>query len=421
MGNGQGDKPAKPKRPKLPKSAPQDLKDFVSCKIAKVELSPGKIDWLPIPISPDVKFKPGAAGAGSVDIEMKLPLKDEPITVPAKVNAEGKLEVDPANLPFGADGANDWVKELNDWLASRNRKLGPPEIKDGKLVLTKIAVAAAAPRQGAFLPHVPRGEKFAGGALVVLATVAGVAMMPSDSTGPVTERIVPAVEVAVTTTTAAPATTTTTAPEVVEPDPDTVDRLVDVMVVNDACLALGHGDAVSYITLVFTGHPGFDGPFEMNWGQTPNGPLTGTGTMTGGVGRIETEIFSFGDYQDALVRPVGGQDADLSRILDLFPFVVGPDEQACDASSLEPAPVATGTDTEPAPEPEPEPEPEPAAGSDTPADDGPATGAQVETVQEQTDAGPPWSLLLIPGTILFVGGGLVLDEERRKRRVEMGS
>jgi len=57
------------------------------------------------------------------------------------------------------------------------------------------------------------------------------------------------------------------------------------------------------------------------------------------------------------------------------------------------------------------------AGNDTPDDTAapPETTTSVETTVEETSEGDPWSLLLIPGAALAIGGGLVLDEERRTR------
>jgi len=142
-----GGKADAPKPPTVPKKAPREVKDFISCKRATLEISPGKITWLPIPVDPEMTFAPGAA-EGTVDIEIKIPFAD-PKKVPAKVDADGKLELDATNLPFGKDAAADWVKELNDWFAHRKRKLGKPTIKHGKLVLVKESLpGAAAPKGG---------------------------------------------------------------------------------------------------------------------------------------------------------------------------------------------------------------------------------------------------------------------------------
>jgi len=62
-----------------------------------------------------------------------------------------------------------------------------------------------------------------------------------------------------------------------------IDSIVDVPLIREACLRLRHGSGISFITLVFTAPPEFDGAWEMQWGTTPSGPLTGTGTMTGGL------------------------------------------------------------------------------------------------------------------------------------------
>jgi len=397
------------KPPKLPKKAPREIKDFIACKRASVELSPGNIDWLPIPVPLEATFKPGAQ-PGSVDIELKAPMM-EPKTVPAKV-ADGKLELDPANLPFGADAAGEWVKNLNDWLASKGKKLGAPSVKDGKLTLVKEALAAAAPggvKQGARLdpfPHVPAGEKAGAGALFALATVAAVALLPEDSTTRMQRPLTPAVS-ATTTTTAAP-TTTTAAPTTTTAPPVAV-----LPTVFDACFSLVHFNGYSNIGFFFTTQPEYAGDWQMIF-QGPRGDAIGTGAVgPDGRGAIEVQIFSYGRYANPRLMPVGGPDADLAAVGGLFPFDVGPDAVDCDAATLSGAPAAS---TEPEPEPEPQPETQPPTGAGGDAGAPPAAGGEVEVVEEQTDGGPPYSLLLIPGTLAFVGGGLWYDNDRRRER-----
>jgi hypothetical protein len=43
------------------------------------------------------------------------------------------------------------------------------------------------------------------------------------------------------------------------------------------------------------------------------------------------------------------------------------------------------------------------------------TRVVTRNVETKESGGPPWSLLLIPGAALALGGGLYLDEQRRAR------
>jgi len=155
-----GDKKAGP--PKLPGKAPKDLKDFVGCKRLTVELDLTANDWLPsVPVFGKPKVTATATGADKADltiggeyVKFKLPVSV----------SSGQLKVDTSEVPdLGGmkSGVDNWVKQLNDSMKDNSKELEHIEVKNGKVVLTKKVVAAAAPvKDGATTtPATPEGKK----------------------------------------------------------------------------------------------------------------------------------------------------------------------------------------------------------------------------------------------------------------------
>ena len=431
-----GDEKAKPKgkakKPKKPQvdGAPKELDDFLDCKSMSITLEPGKLDWIPkkgifeYSPTPSVEYAPGKA-EGTVDLKISLGLST---TVTAKVNADGQLEVDTSNSRLlnaepAKSGIDKFTKDFNDWLKHNNRKLGKPTVKDGNLVLTKEITTAmgAAPaggvKSGGLFPNVPTSEKVGAGAFVALATVAAVAFMPSSET--TTRPIAAPVAAAASEPTAPPSTTTTVAGITTAP-PDTSDAPTVVTVLADGCVEVRHGQGASTIYVHFTADPDLDGPWlaELNG---PLGPEPGTGALTGGQGQVAVPITQYGTRDSLTLNPQGGAPFDLGPLANSLPFTVGPSEVSCDASALVPLVRVDAPATPPTPVPAAATTAPPAeAGSD--GDD--AQGASAPTAtrmeatgMEQVTTDPkPWSLLLIPGSIAVAGGGLALDEQRRRRR-----
>ena len=140
----------------LSKSAPADLRDFLSCKTASLTLRNGSVGWLqlsglvpddyrgiiPDGISPSLTIQPGSA-AGTATITLGLgPLFS--ISIPASVT-NGQLSLDTSSLPTQGmrDNLQAAVQNLNNWFAANKKQLGPATFGANGLTLTKVPVATA--------------------------------------------------------------------------------------------------------------------------------------------------------------------------------------------------------------------------------------------------------------------------------------
>lgn len=130
---------------KLPATAPRDLDAFLGCTGTSVVLKGGKQAWLgKIDLgvttieAPEISFAPGADGG----IDLTVGSGMFSLTLQAKV-ADGKLVVEPPNLPGVADPLKQQVDELNKWFAKNGKKLGAPKIDKGTLTLTKVPLSTA--------------------------------------------------------------------------------------------------------------------------------------------------------------------------------------------------------------------------------------------------------------------------------------
>jgi len=135
-----GEKKVKP--PKLPADAPKELKDFLACKVMEVELDPAQAGWIPRPelvpeaMAPTVT--PTATGDNSLSVNVGWGFVS--ITLPVSLSG-GQLQVDATNMP-GQQSVDEWVKSFNDALKSNKKELSGLELRNGKIHLTKRAIAA---------------------------------------------------------------------------------------------------------------------------------------------------------------------------------------------------------------------------------------------------------------------------------------
>jgi hypothetical protein len=138
-----------PTAPVLPQDAPQDVKDFFDCKGDKLEWKKGKVDWLGLPLSPEISFEHGKA-QGSIDITINFPVIPK-FTVNASVNDAGELVVDTTNIPDLSDyglpnlkkSVDDAVANINGWFKKNGKKLKKATYRKGVVTLEKTAIQTA--------------------------------------------------------------------------------------------------------------------------------------------------------------------------------------------------------------------------------------------------------------------------------------
>lgn len=143
--------PPDPSPPPLPKHAPAGLEDFAACRTERLELVEGKADWLPSPpgvgslFSPKVRILPTTTPA---EAEIAVGWAIAKLRLRAAV-VHGELVVEPkgARLPLLGDvydNVDQWVSQLNRWMAANGWRLGPPVITNGRLTLVKERLSAEA-------------------------------------------------------------------------------------------------------------------------------------------------------------------------------------------------------------------------------------------------------------------------------------
>jgi hypothetical protein len=396
-----GAKAVKP--PKTTKGIPQDLADFLDCKSDKVELKPGKQAWLGgIPTVGDmlaganITFDSKADGSIGVTAKLGEGALSTSMSVKLKVDAAGHLSIDPSDsmmLNAFKDNINEWTDGLNKWFDSKGKKLGKPKVRRGVVTLTKdktIAMNTGPPgvKTGGLWPNVPVGEKVAAGGVLALATIGAFALLPQDTTA--TRQVTTFAEVPITTPVSPPKDDPVKAPSALELSQRAW----------DACWALDHKpgeytDILGY----FTTSPRYDGTWTVDFARSPSGRLRGKATVENGRGSFDIRISQFGTYGRLTFR-IPGTDGAVppGAFRPILPLVVTEDPLSCDPDSLETPPTR---ETEQSSDPN---EPAPLGTEQQPV---------VQTLEVTKDGGPPWSLLLIPGTAAVVGGGLSLDERRR--------
>lgn len=388
----------KVKPPALPPGAPKDVVDFVSCKAATLSWQSGKVDWLklqdvlpkkfpgaewiPDNAKVEISFEATAGGGVTVGIGVGgITL----LSLPASIKG-GKLDVDTSKLPNvgGAPKAvTKWVDDLNATLRDNGKQLGGMTLKDGKLTVDKAPVSALLPADGgAQLASAGPGTatKVAAAGVVLAGLAGGIGLMDvGDRTETVSHQV---------TTTPTPAPTKTATPT-----PEAPLKVVDGQLGTDH---VGPGE--SYILVCLSVPPGHDGSYVAVFGSTPSGELSGSGDVVDGKGTIRVRISQFGSYAGlSLFGPGDEKIADLGALLPRLPWVVDETEKPCDPADL------SASDTEPAP-------------TET-ATEGPGVTTTTETSEVDVD-GKPWSLLLIPGSLLVAGGLLVRRRDETPHTVE---
>jgi len=134
------------KKPDVPAAAPQQLKDFVECTGTTLGFKVGdKLDWFPDPVPTITIGEISTTAAGGVQIKGSAAEGFVSVSVTISVS-NGKLDAQLEGLTnfVGGDKAADWVKQLNDWLASNGKKLDAPKFDKAKKTATIAKSAAAA-------------------------------------------------------------------------------------------------------------------------------------------------------------------------------------------------------------------------------------------------------------------------------------
>lgn len=328
-----GDKKGKKgKPPELPKGTPADIRDFVDCKANTLELKPGKQAWMPKPQGigefmpdPEATFEAGAQ-PGTINIKLTL---GATMTVPASVKG-GKLELDTSGIPIPGLGAKtkEWVDKLNESFEANGKKLGTPELKDGKISLTKEALAAA-PAKGAMktgvFPRIPVGAKVAGALLLGASLVPTVALLDAgDSTK---TEVVPVKAVKEAAPTEPPK-------EVTEED--------NRAAVVSACFGVQHNFDEGYSELIFAllANPFFRHQAIVAQMFGPTGLVSGTAQVQDDRAEVRIRINRMGSYRDLQINGLDaaggttGEPVDIGPAAGMLPFNVGSENVPCDAGGL---------------------------------------------------------------------------------------
>lgn len=142
-----------PKAPKLPKGAPQELKDFVSCKALQVDLQLGEIEWLPKPpVDVDLPKPTVSAAAGATPNSATVTVTWGFISIELPVSiTDGQLAVDTTNVsafPGIGSSIDDWVREFNATMRANGKRLAGFTLNGNQLRLTKAAVGVPPPPPG---------------------------------------------------------------------------------------------------------------------------------------------------------------------------------------------------------------------------------------------------------------------------------
>jgi hypothetical protein len=145
----------------------------------------------------------------------------------------------------------------------------------------------------------------------------------------------------------------------------------------------------------------------------PDGPVQGEGRVAGGRGLVIVPSSGVGDYDDLVLTDVDtGQAVDRGPLGDVLPLTVGDDTIPCDPAALvvpnDTTPTTpTPTDATVAPNPDP---------TDVPSPDVSTAAPLAGRAKSTTTETPPWLLLAIPGTLLVIGGVVLLVRARSGSR-----
>jgi hypothetical protein len=159
--------PGTPAPPPLPDDVPADIAAFVLCRADTLELRDGPVTWLPVPgvvrrllgerTVPVARVRqtsePGwadlHAGWGPMRLRLALGVQHGLLVV------RFSRWPDPMTLALRGD-VEAWVAQVNAWLQGRGRRLGPPAVEPGRVVLHKIADGGTPPPATVPQPERPR-------------------------------------------------------------------------------------------------------------------------------------------------------------------------------------------------------------------------------------------------------------------------
>ena len=357
-----GARPAPAKPPSLPEGTPKDVRDFVSCTSDKLELKPGKIDWLPVPISPTASFEQPAGATDKVNVKLTVG-EFVSATVPISVT-DGELHVDTSAWPDllpGKEGVDAWVRDLNGSFKGNGKRLGKPIVKDGKLTVAKEKIpagGAAAPppkvKAGlrAILDDVPKGVRVGIGAVLVAGLLAtgiviatetsstrssSVAPSPTPAINPVPSPTPAINPVASPTPSVSAAPAPTPSPEHAPPvSAVTVPRPL----VFSGCIGSRDEATSGVITPTFVVENGLPGMYTVTFESGPTGRVSGTATLAGDIVAAPIGITTPGSYESLTIFGPDLSPIDPGPLSKLLPFVFTPTPVSCDTAAL-PRPPAT--------------------------------------------------------------------------------
>ena len=363
-------KPAPAKPPPLPDGTPKDIRDFVSCTSDKLELKPGKINWLPVPISPTASFEQPANETNTVRVKLAVG-EFVSATVPISIT-DGEMSVDTSAWPdllAGKEGVDAWVRDLNGSFKGNGKRFGKPTVKDGKLTLAKekIPVAGAAsppPKVKAglwsILDNVPKGARVGIGAVLVVGLLAtGIAIAAetgstgSSSVAPSATPLISAVPSSTPAINPTPSPTPALDPTPSQtpsasadflptPGPGYAPTVVSVPrpLVFSGCIASRDEATSGVITPTFVVENGLPGVYSVAFESGPTGRVSGTATLAGDVVAAPIVITTPGSYESLVIFGPDRSPLDPGPLSNLLPFVFTPKASNCDAATLPRPPVA---------------------------------------------------------------------------------
>jgi hypothetical protein len=152
---------AEPTAPNIPADAPQDVKDFFSCRGDRLVWRPGEVTWLGLKVTPSVDFTDNPA-TGGVTINVSVMMGMVSFGLPATINPAGELVVDTSSVPdmseWGMGGRTDVdasIKNINDWFKKNGKKLKPQKLENGAVILEKTPIASAPAQVVPVVPVAP--------------------------------------------------------------------------------------------------------------------------------------------------------------------------------------------------------------------------------------------------------------------------
>lgn len=431
----------------MPKGTPQDLKDFLSCKADTYTFAKGKVGWLkPADLMPpdapgkdlipdsaaaSLEFSAGENGAINVSVSADAGFGALPVgglTVSVK---DGGLTVDDrsgaANLDAAKKPVDDFVKDFNDQLKKSGKKLDKADIKGGNLVVTKAKLVSMLPGgtgtgDGEYASVTPgagtssgsnNGLRVAGAAIILTGCAFGIGLRDRGNSTELVQQVSQNPTEAVT-------------PQKSEPPAPPKKRIegntgihgaigvvglgqMPPLEIVDGKVGVDHvGPGNSFLITCISVSPGHDGPWTIDWTVGPGAPIKGTGNVVDGIGQLRGPIHSYGSYGNPTLTDALGDTAPLGPLSSQVPFNVTSTPMPCNPADLKRAP-ALKAPAEDTPTEKPN-DTNPPAPSTNEANVAPATTTTVSV----TTTTPPWSLLLVPGS-LGVGGALFLAAGRRDK------